>query len=696
MSKRKLLPYLDEGRKEDSRGLYQDDWNQGVGVWNQNDDRNQGPGRRGGNRKHPTKRGDDWFQATARDEDDRNQGYGGGSNWRQENVNGRWGWNQSNEWGTKHHNPRDKDIRKRKRGRVDLKVFKDSKKSRSDISIDNVQSTGMSVTRSSLKKRVAKIVEEVETESETDSDDMKTPAGKRRSIENVCPFAPKKVSFANVKDTDSQEEESNEVEEDVGNGTDDPKDQIVKELKVKIESLQRELDDQILSKKKSTTKAKTLDMLSNFGKKNKTLENEKIQLELKIEDLENKIEIMESEGFVRKNNKAEKNVMKLKQILQRVRSERDKQVENNDRIEQENRNLENKVNEIGNALLIKIKSLEDAGSKIEILRKIRDSLEKENAKYKLYFGQRTEDGGDESDVDEGGRECGSVNELEHDDVHEVSTNVEFKSDDDIKESSTVEEEEELNSSKEGATTDDDDDIIDSSNDEPEAKANAKAKPSGVHNVSLDVNLPSDEEYPEEQFMIGSTVVSNYYNSSETIIDYSKIPKDLFEEGAEFQATPCALNNSLIFVASNNNVVKHKFGKRYCGLTPQCSISWKVGFEITQVFILEGDNHPKTGQSVWACHHHASASVKGVKLQCQRYDYKTAEKNVINDTVSTVLDGPSTSGDMNGSSVEDVPEDASKTEVKKRKSLTKRRKGKETTFEEAEKFIEDFKTAAMKK
>ena len=44
MSKRKLLPYLDEGRKEDSRGLYQDDWNQGVGVWNQNDDRNQGPG----------------------------------------------------------------------------------------------------------------------------------------------------------------------------------------------------------------------------------------------------------------------------------------------------------------------------------------------------------------------------------------------------------------------------------------------------------------------------------------------------------------------------------------------------------------------------------------------------------------------------------------------------------------------------
>ena len=48
-------------------------------------------------------------------------------------------------------------------------------------------------------------------------------------------------------------------------------------------------------------------------------------------------------------------------------------------------------------------------------------------------------------------------------------------------------------------------------------------------------------------MIESTVVSNYYNSSETIIDYSKIPKDLIEEGAEFQATPCALNNRLIFI-----------------------------------------------------------------------------------------------------------------------------------------------------
>ena len=75
---------------------------------------------------------------------------------------------------------------------------------------------------------------------------------------------------------------------------------------------------------------------------------------------------MEAKGFVKKSVKAVKNV--IKQILQRVRNERDTQVDNNALLEQENSDLECKVKEFENTLLIKIKSLEAAGSKIEIRR----------------------------------------------------------------------------------------------------------------------------------------------------------------------------------------------------------------------------------------------------------------------------------------------------------------------------------------
>ena len=59
--------------------------------------------------------------------------------------------------------------------------------------------------------------------------------------------------------------------------------------------------------------------------------------------------------------------------------------------------------------------------------------------------------------------------------------------------------------------------------------------------SAELFIPSDEEFPENTFEVGRTLVSNYYNSKETIIDYSKIPDDIFEEGTKFTATPTSLN-----------------------------------------------------------------------------------------------------------------------------------------------------------
>ena len=207
-----------------------------------------------------------------------------------------------------------------------------------------------------------------------------------------------------------------------------------------------------------------------------------------------------------------------------------------------------------------------------------------------------------------------------------------------------------------------------------------------------------------------------------------MPEDLSKGNSEFRALTVALNNSLIFIAVNNHVGLHKFEqagrKKFCKLAPKCTISWKKGSEITQVMILECESHPKVGRVVWACRHHARASIAGVKLQCQRYDYKTIEKDKIEETMSTVHDNTNKStvkdddnkstveddtnkstvyednnkshvDDDHVSSLEDISEDASTTKPKKRRSLSRKKKQKEATFEEAETFIEGFNSATKK-
>ena len=154
---------------------------------------------------------------------------------------------------------------------------------------------------------------------------------------------------------------------------------------------------------------------------------------------------------------------------------------------------------------------------------------------------------------------------------------------------------------------------------------------GNEQQSIEMFIPSDEEFPDDTFEVGRTAVSNYFNSKETIIDYSKIPDDIFEEGSRFRATPTSLNNKIVFIACNNNMAEHKPDKegrkKFCELAPVCHIAWSKGDQITKVLIIDSDNHPRTSQAVWGCRHHAKASIDGVVLQTQRYKFLRADKPV---------------------------------------------------------------------
>jgi hypothetical protein len=97
----------------------------------------------------------------------------------------------------------------------------------------------------------------------------------------------------------------------------------------------------------------------------------------------------------------------------------------------------------------------------------------------------------------------------------------------------------------------------------------------------DIYMPSDEEeiFPEESFQIDRTIVSNFFNSKNNIIDYIKVPADLFEEDFMFKATPTALNNRHVFIACNNLVGYFKPDtegrEKFCQLAPVCNLSWKA-------------------------------------------------------------------------------------------------------------------------
>ena len=192
--------------------------------------------------------------------------------------------------------------------------------------------------------------------------------------------------------------------------------------------------------------------------------------------------------------------------------------------------------------------------------------------------------------------------------------------------------------------------------------------------SESIDLFSEEEFPDKTFEIGRTVISNYYNSKETIIDYSKIPADIFNDDSKFRATPTSLNNKLVFIAINNNFGEHQpdkdSRKKFCELSPVCNIGWSKGDEITKVLILDSDNHPRTGEEVWGCRHHAIASIDGVKLQAQRYDHHRPA------TKPQTSEGSGTRGeDRNDTVVADRDAGGVKGDKKKVKNI-KKKKGSE--------------------
>ena len=341
--------------------------------------------------------------------------------------------------------------------------------------------------------------------------------------------------------------------------------------------------------------------------------------------------------------------------------------------------------------------MEKSNKKVEILKQIKDSLEKENNELKTNLEEKfidvKEDEDKVTEVEEGHSDEEEVSQNEFDSEDE-SRNEDIVGDDendldnvvdDEKEYDSVEEERpSVKEAEEDAGDKDSDDenrkkfeeedgneydsvngeseteseiktkrrsrhnlsqsdsesekMIDSSNDEPEAGNGDDEEDKGIEEKSVGVvegedeveeefYLDFDEDF-DEQFEVEKVIVRNWYDAPETIIDYTKVPKDLSKYGSTFKATPTSLNNQLVFVATNNHVGRHnpfdKSRKSFCGLSPVCKLSWEPDREITQVLITECDNHPRLGRPVWSCRHHAVASMKGVKLQTQRYNYRNKE------------------------------------------------------------------------
>ena len=137
-------------------------------------------------------------------------------------------------------------------------------------------------------------------------------------------------------------------------------------------------------------------------------------------------------------------------------------------------------------------------------------------------------------------------------------------------------------------------------------------------------LPSDEEFDDLNFAVGNTIVKHYLNPRDINLLTKNVDLPKLMEGIQFKATPVALNNHLVFIAVNNSSTKHKGGRKSCGLSPVCRITWTEGSEISKVKVLVGPPIIE-GSEVWSCYHHSKASREGVKLQTQVLDY-TSEKN----------------------------------------------------------------------
>ena len=133
--------------------------------------------------------------------------------------------------------------------------------------------------------------------------------------------------------------------------------------------------------------------------------------------------------------------------------------------------------------------------------------------------------------------------------------------------------------------------------------------------SLDVVLPSDDEFHDDIFFVSSTEVKNFKSPQRgnTLSANVRVPKDL--DNKTFKPEPTSLNNKLVFIALGASSTYHHGEKKACGLQLACGIFLKKDSKIAKVRILLG-NPAMIGKEVWACDHHSKASAAGFGLQMQ--------------------------------------------------------------------------------
>ena len=170
--------------------------------------------------------------------------------------------------------------------------------------------------------------------------------------------------------------------------------------------------------------------------------------------------------------------------------------------------------------------------------------------------------------------------------------------------------------KDGELSDDNASIKDGELSSIEKITEDNASVSGVVQLdSVDVFLPSDDEFHDDIFFVSSTEVKNFKSPQHgnTLSTNVKVPKDL--DNKTFKPKPTSLNNKLVFIALGASSTYHRGEKKACGLQPACGIFLKKDSKIAKVRILLG-NPTVTGKEVWACEHHSKASAAGFGLQMQ--------------------------------------------------------------------------------
>ena len=446
--------------------------------------------------------------------------------------------------------------------------------------------------------------------------DLKAPEAPRKVREKMSSETPKKKNDK----TEGLDEQKNEQESNEDG---------LEKLKMELREKEKEMS---ALKKRATTKTRTLEILADTHKKNNVLleKIDTLEEEFKLEKEGLKIMIEEARKVACEPSESEHNLKQeignLEKDVACLERERDKLRKDLKKKDNVIIGYEVEVDALGKKLDEKDEWILEIEKKLEAKQHYIMEIETKLTgfgKSLEVMNHDVEDREDEMDNEErsGGDDTESDSNGEDGDGDDESDEVV----DDDEEKSAENEEVEV-AVKNGVEKNEEQKVIES----PDMFQSEEVVESQNLLNSVDVFLPSDEEFAEEQIRVGRTIVSNYSKERESLSSDVKVPHHLFKKGDKFKSTTVSLNNKLVFMATCMHEIPHGGERRICRLSPACNIFWEKGDPIAKVKVLAWEGAEVPPQEIWSCAHHARASAQGFGLQTQRYDghglKKLLEKN----------------------------------------------------------------------